>query len=105
MERETLKLSKFMSIDPDNTRISSPLSKPKIHGETSPLYTQPQECCSGMVVHIYSTPKKAQKDWCEMRRKICIVSEVSFSTIAMPAYLQLPGKPTVVNLKDLSDNC
>lgn len=37
-----------------------------------------------------------------MRRKH-IVSQVTLSTTAMHAYLQLPGKPTMVNLKDLNN--
>lgn len=47
--------------------------------------------------------KKAKKDQCE--QKTHPVSEVTFSTTAMPAYLQLPGKPTMVNLNDLNDDC
>lgn len=72
-------------------------------GEMSFLDAQPQECCSGMVVLIYKYSKKAKKDWCE--KKICTVSEVTFSATDMPAYLQHPGKPTMVNLKDLNDDC
>jgi len=55
-----------------------------------------------VLLHRYSK-KKAKKNWCE--KKIRIVSEVTFSTTAMSGYLQLPGKPTMVNLKDLNDDC
>lgn len=71
--------------------------------EISFLDTQPQKRCSGMLVLTYRYSKKAKKDWCE--KKTCIVSEVAFCTTSMPAYLQLPNKPTMVNLKDLNDDC
>ena len=67
--------------------------------ETSFLDTRPQEWWYLST----GTPEKAKKDWCE--KKTCIVSEVTFSTTAMPAYLQFPDKPTMVILKDLNDDC
>lgn len=48
--------------------------------------------------------RNSPKDLCDIRRKY-VYFEVTFSTTTMPAYLQLPGKLTVVNPKDLSDNC